>query len=238
MARLVILLGTLFLTISTFGQNRKDWTQLDFLNKASEDPFMTENDISGQCFIRLSDNFDYYKTPIIIRSTDKMEILRIEFSDSLGTTTTVTTTFKGQSYKQFDNQNPFNPWLFSDNSDYFRLAFECVDSTGTQYKVKINDEEVVSISKDNTDFKKQEITDFVIDWTSLGFDFDRSANPLRESPNGKIIIHADQKEYKIWTGESLEVKGDWIKVKTLKNEVGWVKWRSGNKVLIRMYFAC
>ena len=230
----IILIGTLFLTISTFGQNRKDWTQLDFLNKDSENPFMTENNISGLCFIILSDNFDYYKKPIIIRSTDNKEIVRIEFIDSLG----MTTTFKGQSYRQFDNKNPFKPWLFSDNSDYFRLAFECVDSTGTHYKVRINEKELVSISKNNKDFKKQETSDFVKDWTSLGCDFDRSTNPLRETPNGKIIKHADQTNYKIWNGESIEVKGEWIKVKTLKNEIGWIRWRSGSKVLIRMYFAC
>ncbi len=195
---------------------------------------MPERDISGQCFIILSDNFDYYKYPIIIKSTDNKEIIRIEFSDSLG----MTTIFKGRLYRQFDNQNTFKPWLFSDNSDYFRLAFECVDSTGTNYKVKINEKEFALISKQNNDFKKQKITDFVKDWTTLGCDFDRSANPLRENPNGKIINHPDQKEYKIWNGESLEVQGDWIKVKTLKNEIGWIKWRSRTKVLIRMYFAC
>jgi len=232
--RLFILLGFLFLTIPTVGQNRKDWTRLDYLNKASESPFMTEKDISGQCFIILADNFDYYKNPIIIKTADKKEFIRLEFGETL------VTTFNSKSYVQCDQTNPFNPWLFGCNPDYFSLAFECVDSTGTDYRVKINEREFALISKQNKDFKKQKITDFVKDWTTLGCDFDRHANPLRETPksDGKIINHPDQKEYKIWNGESLEIQGDWIKVKTLKNEIGWIKWRTGNKVLIRMYFAC
>jgi hypothetical protein len=48
--------------------------------------------------------------------------------------------------------------------------------------------------------------------------------------------HPDEKQYRIWSGESLEVHGDWIRVNTLKNEKGWVRWKDGNKVLIRMYF--
>ena len=71
----------------------------------------------------------------------------------------------------------------------------------------------------------------------VGFDFNRETNPLRESPieNSSIIKHPDQDKYKIWDGESLEVKDNWIKVKTVAKEIGWVKWRDGNKVLIRMY---
>lgn len=234
--RFVIIIGSLIISISTIGQSRKDWTQLDFLNKDPDYPFETEKDISGVCFVIMSEMFSVYEKPIIIKSKDNKEILKIVFSELNG----LTTTFNGQSYLQFDNQNPFNPWLFVDNPDYFRLAFECVDTIGTSYKVKLNDKEFAHISKAAKDFKKQSIPDFVKDWTSLGLDFDRTTNPLREVPNsdGKIINHSDEKKYKIWCGESLEVNGDWVKINTLKNEVGWVKWRDRNKVIIRMYFAC
>ncbi len=212
--RLVILLGILSFTLPAIGQNRKDWTRLDFLNQAAESLFKAEQNISGQCFIILADKFDYYKRPIIIKSADNKELIRVEVRESL------ITTFNGKSYIQCDQENPFKPWLFGCNPDYFQLAFECIDSTGTDYKVKINETESVLISKTNSDFKKQSIAEFVKDWTTLGCDFDRSANPLRETPtsNGKIIEHPDQKQYKIWNGESLEVQGDWIKIKTLTNE--------------------
>jgi hypothetical protein len=125
----VTLIGTVLFSVSALGQ-----APLDLLNRASEYPFVTENNISGQCFIILSKDFDYYKSPIVIKSADNKEIVRVEYWDSNG----VTTTFKGSSYRQFDNRNAFTPWLFSDNPDYFALALECIDSMGTHYKVKLN----------------------------------------------------------------------------------------------------
>ena len=233
--RSIILLAIIFISFSSFAQSRKDWTQLDFLNKDHSYPFAPEADISGVCFIIVAERFDYYKKPIVIPAKDGKVSISIRVSD-----TGVTTQFNGQTYDPADSTNPFKPWLFGANPDYFRLALECVDSAGAYYKVKVNQSEFAFINKTNSDFQKQSIIDFVKGWTALGFDFDRSTNPLREAPKdeSKSISHVDEKKYKIWTGESLAVKGDWIKVNTLNDEVGWVRWRKGNKVLIRMYFAC
>ncbi len=34
------------------------------------------------------------------------------------------------------------------------------------------------------------------------------------------------------------MEGDWIKVKTILGEIGWIRWRDGEKVLIRIDYAC
>jgi hypothetical protein len=62
---------------------------------------------------------------------------------------------------------------------------------------------------------------------------------LKEFPTekSKTLFHTEQKKYKIWYAESQEIKGDWIKVKTIKDELGWIRWRNENELIIKMYFA-
>lgn len=234
--KFLIVIWLLLFSLATVGQDRTNWTTLDYLNNDKENPFTTEVDISGLCFVVLADDFNYYTDPVVIKGANSSEVLKIKFTESGG----LLTTYKGKTYKQFDSSNAFKPWLFIDNPDYFRIAFECVDTIGTSYKVRLSDTDFTMIDKKNKNFKKESISDFVSGWTSLGFDFNRAINPVKESPkdDSKTIVHKEQQKYKIWRGESLEVRGDWIKVKTVKDEVGWVRWRKGNTVLIRMYYAC
>lgn len=233
----IFILG-LLLSLNGLSQNRSNWTPLDYLNQDPEYPFQTEKNIEGLCFITLSDSFDYYQTPILIKDKDNKQIVKIEFVDSLG----ILTTYKGNLFKSYDTLNPFNPWLWVDNPDYFRLAFECTDSIGNFYKVQLNETEFAWIKKTDKNFKKETIKDFVFSWTTepMGLDFNRVTNPLRKEPNANSekIENPEQDKYKIWKAESLDMHGDWIKVKTIKDEVGWIRWRDGSKVLIRMYYAC
>ena len=76
------------------------------------------------------------------------------------------------------------------------------------------------------------------EWTTLGFDFDRNENPLRTEPLDNSTVIPNNSKYKIWRAEKIELKGDWIKVKTSDKEEGWVKWKQGNEIIIRLYFAC
>ncbi|NMM50769.1 hypothetical protein [Marinigracilibium pacificum] len=225
----------LFLTLSLgFSQNRKNWTELDYLN-ADEFRFQTENDITGKFFVTVSDNFNYYTNPIIIKDLRNKEIVKIEFSE-----TGIDIVFEGIKYQGNDTSNPLKPWLLMLNPDFFRLVFECVDITANHYVVKLNENEVGYIATDNPDFKRVTIEDFIKHWTELGFDFDRSTNPLRTEPNegGQIILNSLNEKYKIWTGGILELRSDWLKIRTINDEVGWIKWRDGQKVLIKMYYAC
>ena len=228
-----IIFFSMLLSSLSYSQDRIKLKELNDLNNS---PFIPEKNISGNCFVVLSDSFDYYKNPIEIMDINHELLLKIEIDDKFG----VITSFRGKRYQNSDTLNPFNPWLWNPNPDYFRLAFECSDTTSEFFKVWLSKKEFTFIRKDNPNFKKQSIIDFVGNYTLFGFDFDRSSNPLRNSSdeNSKIITHKSQKNYKIWDGEVIEIKGDWIKLKTTMNEIGWIRWRDGEKINIRMYFVC
>ena len=218
-----------------FSQNRKNWNELDYINADEFYSYQTENDITGDFFVTISDTFNYYERPIVIKNSEKKEMVRIEFKDN-----DIVTIFQSKKYLRNDTLNPLNPWLMSLNPDYFSLAFECINITSDYYVVKLNENELGYIDIVNPDFKKVLIEDFVKHWTLSGFDFDRSTNPLRNEPkeNGNIILNPLTKKYKLWRAEALEIKGEWLKVKTVKDEEGWLKWREGENILIRMYYSC
>ena len=224
--------------LNCFGQNANNWTILDDLNQNPNFPFKTEKEIRGICFLTLSDNFDYYHSPIIVKNTNNELVAKIEFVDTIG----IQTTYEDQTYNSFDTLNPFKPWLWIDNPDYFRLAFECTDTTREYYKVWLNEEDFTFINKTDKSFKKQSLNDFILRWTAspMGLDFNRKSNPLKRNPNeqSEIISQELPNKYKIWNAESIIIKGNWMKVKTITDEVGWIKWREGKKLFIRMYFAC
>ena len=60
---------TIFLLIlavsSIYSQNRKNWTELDYLNFDDSYPFEAETDITGIFFVTISDTLNYYAKPII-----------------------------------------------------------------------------------------------------------------------------------------------------------------------------
>ncbi|MBS4040686.1 MAG: hypothetical protein KGZ81_08805 [Flavobacteriales bacterium] len=232
-----IFLITLFCSFSN-AQSKKNWTVLDFLNFSAENPFIVENDINGVCFVILSEEFNYYKSPIIINNENQNVILNIEYNETVG----FLTTYKNKIYSKNENLlNPFKPWFWSENPDYFNFVLECVDTIGNYYKVKLNNVDFGWINKSDTNFKRQKIDEFVLEYTAdpMGLDFDRRNNPLRKEPDEKseIIFHTEEKKYKIWRATTLEIKNEWLRIETIKKEIGWLKWKEGNKILIRMYYS-
>jgi hypothetical protein len=96
------------------------------------------------------------------------------------------------------------------------------------------------IKKVDSLFKFETVSTYVSEWTTLGLDFDRLQNPLRQEPsdNAAVILNEDTKKYKIWRAEKIEMKGDWLKVKTKDKKEGWIRWRRDDKIIIQLYFAC
>jgi hypothetical protein len=231
--RKVLLLAVLFQFSLCYSQVRKEWTQLSEINNDPDHPFQAQNDFTGSCFIVLNDRFDYYKTPLILKQDGK-EILKISFSESAG----LSTTFMGTAFDPEDSLPSFRPWYYNHDPDYLRLIMECTDTAGAFYKVRLTKTDYAFISKRNKDFKKVNAPLFVRKWTTSGFDFNRSENPLRDTPseNAGIIHHNEENKFPIWTAQSLEVKDDWLKIVTIRGEEGWIRWRQGDKFLIKMYF--
>lgn len=88
-------------------------------------------------------------------------------------------------------------------------------------------------------FKFIKYEEYVMEWGLNGFDFNRNENPLRKKPSeqGESIV-ANVLGYSIWRAAIIERKGDWLKVKTINNEIGWIRWKKNSEILIHLYFAC
>jgi hypothetical protein len=218
--------------------NRSQWTNLDYLNQDSEYPFVAEDSIIGIGIVTISDTIETYNKKLSVYNTSGKVIATVELKES-----DVITVYRGKTYNRHDSLNLFSPRLYITNPDYFRLAFDCTSSDNEFYTVIINRQsgETAKIKKHDKFFKFQTIEEFVDNWTGIGIDFDRSTNPLRKSPSDKAedINNNKQTTYKIWSAEKISIKGDWIEIKIEDTEeTGWIRWRKGNQILIRMYYAC
>ena len=214
------------------------WTNLDYLNQDSEFPFVAEDSIIGIGIVTISDTVDTYDKKLSVYDILGKVIATVEQKES-----NVITIYKGKTYNGHDSLNPFSPRLYAPNPDYFRLAFDCTKSDNEFYTVIINRQtgETAKIKKSDKFFKFQTIEEFVDNWTGIGLDFDRSTNPIRKSPSDKSedINNDKQPTYKIWSAEKILIKGDWLEIKIEDTEeTGWIRWRQGNQILIRMYYAC
>jgi hypothetical protein len=212
------------------GQDKKDTAFNYYLDENSKSLFTPEKDIKGVCFIEISD------FPAVIKTNKGQEIVKLSYNDSIGGKVY----YKGNHYNEGDTSSPFKPWVWVGDAENFAPEMECLDTVGKYYKVQINDTIFGFISKKDKDFEKISLSDFVLEYTGLGFEFDRKTNPLRKYPSEKspVIMHSYQSKYRIWEGEPIKVEGDWIKVKTTTDEIGWVRWRKRKKVLIQMHFSC
>jgi|GEM_PF-290401 len=232
-----------FLTNSTLNNDtinsldRSNWTTLDFLNKDSLYSFVAEDSINGIGVVTLSDSFDYGKK-LIIYDLTKTVLSTILLED-----TNIITTFNKSKYDRHDTAIPFIPRLFGSNPDYFRLTFNCIDEQKDYYVVVVNEKigQKGLIKKTDKYFKFESFEKYIKDWSAPGIDFDRSINPIRKLPNDNadIILNPLQSNYKIWQAQTLLFNGDWIEIQIDETkEKGWIRWRKGNTILIRIYFAC
>jgi hypothetical protein len=209
---------------------------LDYLNEYSGEDFKFEKDVNNVGFIIMSEDFDFYKNSIIVNDSLNNELLQIEFSE-----TDIITRFNNKKYRRNNNQNPLDSWFFNLNSDYFHVAFLCEKIDYLGYHVRLNKNQLGFVNKNDKRFEFVSIDSYVEGFLALGLDFKRDENPLRNSPNeeSEILNNELEKKYKIWNAEFIEMKGEWIKVKTeVSNETGWIRWKNKNKMNIRMHFTC
>lgn len=72
-------------------------------------------------------------------------------------------------------------------------------------------------------------------------------NPLRIAPGGDIVTIGTEITYNDLSFEVLQMEGDWIKVKCLKDcegcpdsglIQGWMRWRDDRGLLVELYYVC
>lgn len=227
--------------IDTTNNNNIDtavWTELDHLNKNTEYPFITEDSITGIGVVTPANNVSLYDKKLSIYNDIGKTMLTIELKGD-----DVITIFNGKTFYRNDTTNTFNPWEFSNNPFYFTLIFDCIKADERYYTVIVDQSIGLTgkIKKSDIHFSFKTSEKFIAEATDVyGFDFDRSTNPLRKSPKdkGKIIQHELETEYKIWKAYRVATQGEWLKIKTIEGETGWVRWKKGKQMLIRLYYSC
>lgn len=223
--------------ISEDSFDRNEWRHLERLNYQPEYAFEEELPISGIGIVTITGLCEVQDKNLTIYDDKGRKLATVKCSQE-----NVVTKFKGKTYDRDSTDNPFDPRLFIVSPDYFRLAFDCLGFDKEYYRVEIDHKtgETGRIKKNDPLFKYQSIEKFVDDWAGNGIDFDRSTNPLRQLPkdNAELISHRQEARYKIWSANKISLKGDWLQVRTYDNETGWIRWRQGNKILIRLYYAC
>jgi len=156
--------------------------------------------------------------------------------------TGVETKFIGQtsSGKRFAKED-FRNLAFVDNPDCFTMVLECTDTTGDGFYTVIADQHIrFKAIVDSIDFKFLSWPDFITQFGRTGLDFDRSSNPVRNMPddNATVITHKAQGKFPIWICEVKSIQGDWIQVRTILGEDGWIRWRKGKEIVVSMDYVC
>ena len=138
---------------------------------------------------------------------------------------------------KFEANDDFLPFAF--HPDYFSLALKCTGEDSNRYQVIVNEETGLKkfVKKDDAALRFQSWEDHIKG--AFAVKFDHVENPLRESPEGKVK-NADLPEDA--TFHPVQVNGDWLKVrwdsskKSGSAQVGWIKWKENEKLLIELYY--
>lgn len=227
---------------------------LDWLNDNDNYPFMPAGEIKGIGMLRAN---DYYDKELKVYDEQGNVLISIFVNDTNSITKIDGKTYNyynyydtitGNYYHDGDSITPLNSWFFLDKPDYFGLIFQCKSIEKNYYKVIIDEKtgRTGFIKKNDKNFKFQSYKNFVSDYISLGFAFNRTTNPLLTINNDKAkpITSPLQKKYKIWQANPVLdkngfaiIKGNWVKVK-IETEIGWVRWRNGNMIIIEIYYVC
>jgi len=120
------------------------------------------------------------------------------------------------------------------------LIFRCIGQTQNFYTV-IADEEsglLKYIEKSDSSFLFESWEKHIL--TAFSVDFNEKANPIKEMPDStskNLTYHKDM------TYIPVETRDNWLKVKwgniyddNPKYQLGWIRWRSENKLLIELFY--
>jgi hypothetical protein len=217
------------LSIFSYGQK----TLLEILN---ESPFGAELDIVGIGVVE-AEGRDLF---VYDDKGSKIVVINVTEDD-------VIITYKGKQFNRYSTSMPIHPRQLGNNPDYFRLAFDCLRKTNDFYQVVLDEKMKLFgyIKQSDSSFKFLTAFDYVKNWSSLGFDFDCKSNPMRVEPTEQSgLVKTRHNRFKILRAKPLEYRGDWVKVKvmneeeSINEEVAWIRWKAGNKILIKLYFSC
>ena len=151
--------------------------------------------------------------------------------------------FYDDSDGKFDfPNNDFRPFAF--HPDYFLLVLRCTETSDRFLQVVVNEETGSKkyVKADDPVLKLQTWEEFVLKVFSVKFD--KKANPILETPNGRvktILIPGDA------NFRPVETDGEWLKIrwdaagqtgKRKQDATGWIRWKKAGILQVGFsYFA-
>lgn len=142
-------------------------------------------------------------------------------------------------------------WPYFDKPDYGLCYFICIAKTKGYYKILFNDKEEGFLKNDSDKYFKS--WESILTTTTVQR-VDIKSNPLRTKPNDRsavIDLGYEATVDRLEAFEVVEINGEnWIKVyfsKSGKDTIdrgtsdrgeGWIKWKSGEKLLVHLILLC
>lgn len=155
---------------------------------------------------------------------------------------------KTEDFKLYGQLKSVWPYYFK--PDYGLCYFVCLEKTKDYFRILINDKDEGFLKNDNDKFFKT--------WESLLVNstverLDIKTNPIKTKPadsNPTIKLDYEVKNDRLQVIDVIEINGEhWINVKFSKTGdypfdkqsdigTGWVKWKSGEKLLVNILLLC
>jgi hypothetical protein len=139
----------------------------------------------------------------------------------------------GDSIKIYDgNQKLLTTIIRTDENQI--IALMCLAQGERFYQIKFDDEQVGYIPNESKQIVFQSWEEHILDVFSV--DFDTKANPLRKEPvEDSNTLYFDEDEFY----HPNQIKDEWLQVKWGGEgnwNYGWIKWKDGGKLLIKLYY--
>lgn len=152
---------------------------------------------------------------------------------------------EGEEYKMMDEDGFYKKKIKVQSFDpeYGLFILKCLSFSNGFYKVEVNKEVGYVQEEGNRDVLKfKTFEEYVLD----SYPIPTKSNPLRVNPNEEASVVND---YLSFTYLSVEIQGDWLKVKDDKNcfigeepskkdIIGWIRWRKDGEIIIKLAQSC
>lgn len=181
--------------------------------------------------ITLSDKY-----PSFDEKRDKSDFIRFYNED--GSLWYEFTFYYDDSDGKFEYQND-NFRAFSFHPDYSLISLRCVGEDKNRYEVIVNEETGLKkyVKKNDENLRLESWEDHILNTFSI--DLKKAKNKVFETLDGKELKPDFER---IERFEAVEIKDDWLKVKwEIPNkkeefELGWVRWKKDDIVLIDWFY--
>lgn len=218
-----LLLVSLFLSV--LGSNCRD--------QRPADQFLVSTELQGFLFINVSDI--YHNGGQIKLLTQDKEVLLGIYNTKI--------VYGDSEYDLIEDEHLYRKSIEAEAfyPEYGLFVLKCIGKSDEFYEAELNNKKIL-IPTDSQHVEFKTLNEFILDT----YPIPTESNPLKIEPNENAAIVNNYEEY---TFISLEIKGDWVKVKDDKDcysgeypsekEVnGWIRWRKDGKFILKVAYVC